>query len=159
MTGLHPTVGIVVGLAGPTVPPLVEGLLAHYGPLVRPHTLRAVLSRGIMGTPVGSPFCAFIGWISKENSQAFMFLEFDEDEFLRAANEHGIAPYDLIAPWVAAAQNSTDAVLVGVGFDLSPPVSLDRHSLTEAGFSHAWLRDPTAQGWTMLELRPFVGHY
>ena len=105
-----------------------------------------------------SQTCAILHSQEAEAS-TFVFLDFDEEEIIRHCRETKVGVEDLLRPYVNAIKQMEEVYAIGMGFELSPPVSLEAQSLSDSGVAVVFLRNSKDGTWIRKQQLPLVGHY
>lgn len=92
-------------------------------------------------------------------STRFIFLDFDEDEIVNHSRRTGLSIEELLLPCVRLMWTIRETLMIGLGFEVSPPEGLEDQVLRDNGIAVIYLRNHSDDTWVRKQLLPIVGHY
>lgn len=160
MIGTHPSVGLVVLFRSARKQKVIDGILRALAEFIPPDGWSRTESGALCGSVlVGGESREAILWSQRLGASVCVFLEFDEDQMVHLSHDQGRSVLQLLDPLMAAAQSCPGAFLVGAGFDLSPPATIEEEALRSAGVARLMIKGELPGTWAAKDLGLFVGHY
>ena len=160
MTGTHPTVGFMVLMGDLPSSEANERVRRSLDALIsqRPQQADASVPSYLSGM-IGNTLLEVLIFSQDTENGIFVCIDFDEDEVVDLSRNTGLTVAELLSPYIAALETVNGTEGIGVGFELSPPSSIEDKALKDAGIALFFLRDRNTETWTRREIQPFVGHY
>lgn len=160
MTGVHPTIGCLVFIDKIPSTQAREQVLESLHSLIPKDSWQQFDMRPLYGWGrVGATCLQAIMHTYELQNLNLVILDFDEDEVVHLSRRTGLTITELLAPYVVAMETIVDSKAVGIGFELSPPSTIDDQNLKNAGVALFFVRGKDNEAWIRKELLPMVGHY